>query len=112
MKNLLLITVAFLCLKSNAQKQPFPANVVFNNGLMPSAKNSQDAKTNYDTWKTNFVEGCSNGRYRVKFDSFLKFAFYILENQHKNDVLFLNNNPKKLKLKYLHKTLWLQYPLH
>jgi endo-1,4-beta-D-glucanase Y len=69
MKNLLLITVAFLCLKSNAQKQPFPANVVFNNGLMPSAKNSQDAKNNYDTWKTNFVEGCSNGRYRVKFDS-------------------------------------------
>ncbi|WP_433814493.1 glycosyl hydrolase family 8 [Flavobacterium johnsoniae] len=69
MKNLLLITVAFLCLESNAQKQPFPANVVFNNGLMPSAKNSEDAKTNYDTWKTNFVEGCSNGRYRVKFDS-------------------------------------------
>lgn len=69
MKNLLLITVAFLCLESNAQKQPFPANVVFNNGLMPSAKNSQDAKNNYDTWKTNFVEGCSNGRYRVKFDS-------------------------------------------
>lgn len=69
MKNLLLITVAFLCLKSYAQKQPFPANVVFNNGLMPSAKNSQDAKNNYDTWKTNFVEACSNGRYRVKFDS-------------------------------------------
>ncbi len=69
MKNLLLITVAFLCLKSNAQKQPFPANVVFNNGLMPSAKNSQDTQNNYDTWKKNFVEGCSNGRYRVKFDS-------------------------------------------
>lgn len=69
MKNLLLITVAFLCLKSTAQKQPFPANVVFNNGLMPSAKNSEDAKSNYDTWKTNFVEACSNGRYRVKFDN-------------------------------------------
>lgn len=69
MKNLLLITVAFLCLKSNAQKQPFPANAVFNNGLMPTIKNSQDAKNNYDTWKTNFVEACSNGRYRVKFDS-------------------------------------------
>lgn len=69
MKNLLLITVAFLCLKSNAQKQPFPANAVFNNGLMPTVKNSQDAKNNYDTWKTNFVEACSNGRYRVKFDS-------------------------------------------
>ncbi|MCP2026407.1 endo-1,4-beta-D-glucanase Y [Flavobacterium sp. HSC-32F16] len=69
MKNLLLITVAFLCLKSNAQKQPFPANVVFNNGLMPTAKNSQDAKTNYDTWKINFVEACYNERYRVKFDN-------------------------------------------
>jgi len=69
MKNLLLITVAFLCLKSNAQKQPFPANVVFNNGLMASTKNSQDAKANYDTWKINFTENCSNGRWRVKFDN-------------------------------------------
>ncbi|KRD62872.1 licheninase [Flavobacterium sp. Root935] len=69
MKNLLLITVAFLCLKSNAQKQPFPANVVFANGLMPSPKNSLDAQNNYDIWKNNFVESCSNGRYRVKFDT-------------------------------------------
>jgi endo-1,4-beta-D-glucanase Y len=69
MKNLFLITVAFLCLKSLAQKQPFPANVIFTNGLMASTKNSQDAKTNYDIWKTNFVEACSNGRYRVKFDN-------------------------------------------
>ena len=69
MKNLLLITVAFLCFKSNAQKQPFPANVKFANGLMASTKNSLDAKANYDTWKSNFVEGCSNGRYRVKFDT-------------------------------------------
>lgn len=68
MKNLLLVTVAFLCLKSYAQKQPFPANVQFANGLMASTKNSQDAKANYDTWKINFVEACSNGRYRVKFD--------------------------------------------
>lgn len=69
MKNLLLITVAFLCLKSYAQKQPFPANVVFSNGLMPTSKNSQDAKNNYDIWKANFVEACSNERYRVKFDN-------------------------------------------
>ncbi|RKR10221.1 putative secreted protein (Por secretion system target) [Flavobacterium sp. 90] len=68
MKNLLLITVAFLCLKSYSQKQPFPANVVFTNGLMATNKNSQDAQNNYDTWKTNFVEACSNGRYRIKFD--------------------------------------------
>lgn len=68
MKNLLLITVAFLCLKSYAQTQPFPANVVFANGLMASNKNSQDALNNYNTWKTNFVESCSNGRYRIKFD--------------------------------------------
>ncbi|MBS7230456.1 T9SS type A sorting domain-containing protein [Flavobacterium psychroterrae] len=69
MKNLLLITVAFLCLKSNAQKQPFPANIVFANGLMASSKNGQDAQNNYNTWKTNFVEACSNGRYRIKFDN-------------------------------------------
>ncbi|MEO8534324.1 MAG: glycosyl hydrolase family 8 [Flavobacterium sp.] len=69
MKNLLLISIAFLCLKSNAQKQSFPANVVFNNGIMASSKNSQDALNNYNIWKTNFVEACSNGRYRIKFDN-------------------------------------------
>ncbi|MBF4483655.1 glycosyl hydrolase family 8 [Flavobacterium sp. CSZ] len=69
MKNLLVITVAFLCLKSYAQKQPFPANAVFANGLMPTNKNGQDAKNNYDIWRANFVEACSNGRYRVKFDN-------------------------------------------
>ncbi|MFH6992853.1 glycosyl hydrolase family 8 [Flavobacterium sp. FlaQc-48] len=69
MKNLLLITVAFLCLKSYAQKQPFPANVAFTNGLMASNKNSLDAQNNYNIWKTNFVEACSNGRYRIKFDN-------------------------------------------
>lgn len=68
MKNLLLITVAFLCLKSYAQKQPFPANVVFTNGLMASNKNSLDAQNNYKIWKDNFVTSCSNGRFRVKFD--------------------------------------------
>ncbi|AXB55924.1 glycosyl hydrolase family 8 [Flavobacterium fluviale] len=68
MKNLLLITVAFWCLESNAQKQSFPANIKFDHGLMASTKNSLDAQNNYDLWKTNFVETCSNGRYRVKFD--------------------------------------------
>ena len=68
MKNLLLITVAFLCLKSYAQKQPFPANVVFTNGLMASNKNALDAQNNYKIWKDNFVTICSNGRFRVKFD--------------------------------------------
>lgn len=69
MKNLLLISIAFLCLKSYSQKQSFPANVVFNNGIMASSRNSQDALNNYNIWKTNFVEACSNGRYRIKFDN-------------------------------------------
>jgi endo-1,4-beta-D-glucanase Y len=51
-----------------AQTQSFPANKTYGNGLMPTNKNSQDAVSNYNTWKTNFVEACSNGRYRVKFD--------------------------------------------
>jgi endo-1,4-beta-D-glucanase Y len=68
MKNLLFVSIAFLCLKSYAQTQPFPANKVYTNGIMAANKNSQDAKANYDTWKTNFVEACSNGRYRIKFD--------------------------------------------
>lgn len=70
MKNLLLVSIAFLCLKSNSQTptQPFPANKVYGNGLMATNKNSQDAQTNYDTWKNNFVADCTNGRKRIKFD--------------------------------------------
>ena len=69
MKNLLLITVALLCFKSNAQKQPFPANFVFTNGLMASTRNSLDAQNNYKIWKDNFVTSCSNNRFRIKFDN-------------------------------------------
>ncbi|MEN2398499.1 glycosyl hydrolase family 8 [Flavobacterium sp. MC2016-06] len=69
MKNLLLVSIAFLCLKSYSQKQSFPANVVFSNGIMATSKNSQNALDNYNIWKTNFVEACSNGRYRIKFDN-------------------------------------------
>ncbi|WP_456313703.1 glycosyl hydrolase family 8 [Pseudomonas shirazensis] len=70
MKNLLFCSIAFLCLKSYAQTpaQPFPANKVYGNGLMATNKNSQDAKTNYETWKNNFVADCSNNRKRIKFD--------------------------------------------
>nr|WP_315224240.1 glycosyl hydrolase family 8 [uncultured Flavobacterium sp.] len=68
MKNLLLIGTMLLCLLSYSQTQPFPANITFQNGIMASSKNSQDAVNNYTIWKTNFVESCSNGRYRIKFD--------------------------------------------
>ncbi|MBP4136951.1 glycosyl hydrolase family 8 [Flavobacterium geliluteum] len=51
-----------------AQTQPFPANKTYSQGLMPSNRNTQDAITNYAIWKTNFLEQCANGRYRVKFD--------------------------------------------
>ncbi|MCI9846117.1 glycosyl hydrolase family 8 [Flavobacterium pectinovorum] len=70
MKNLFLLVSFFLCIENYSQAtKPFPANIVFSNGLMATSKNSQDAKTNYDTWKINFVEPCTNGRYRVKFDN-------------------------------------------
>ena len=52
-----------------AQTQPFPANLTFSNGLMPTNKNDADASSSYKTWKTNFIEACSNGRYRVRFDN-------------------------------------------
>jgi endo-1,4-beta-D-glucanase Y len=69
MKNLFLLVSIFVCIKSYSQTKPFPANIVFNNGLMANSKSSQDAKANYDTWKSNFVEVCNNNRYRVKFNS-------------------------------------------
>lgn len=55
--------------EGQSQTQPFPANKVHGNGLMASAKNHTDASESYDTWKDKFVEPCSNGRYRVKFDN-------------------------------------------
>ncbi len=52
-----------------AQTQSFPANKTYSYGLIPSNRNGQDAVNNYNTWKTNFIEACSNGRLRVKFDN-------------------------------------------
>lgn len=52
-----------------SQTKPFPANVNYGNGLTAASKNSQDASASYDIWKTNFIEACSNGRFRVKFDN-------------------------------------------
>jgi len=69
MKNLLFVMAFLLAAESQSQTQPFPANKVYGNGLMATSKNSQDAQNNYNTWKTNFVEECNNGRYRVKFDN-------------------------------------------
>ncbi|KFF07425.1 glycosyl hydrolase family 8 [Flavobacterium reichenbachii] len=69
MKNLLLFSIAFLCLESYSQKQSFPASTVYSYGIMAGTKNSQDAVTNYQLWKSNFVEKCNNARYRVKFDT-------------------------------------------
>lgn len=69
MKNLFLLVTIFLCLENYSQTKPFPANIVFNNGLMATNKNSLDATDNYNTWKSNFTEACSNGRWRVKFNS-------------------------------------------
>ncbi|MFD2942282.1 glycosyl hydrolase family 8 [Flavobacterium notoginsengisoli] len=69
MKNLFFVIAFLLAIESQSQTQSFPANKVYGNGLMAVPRNSQDAQTNYDTWKMNFTEPCSNGRYRVKFDN-------------------------------------------
>jgi endo-1,4-beta-D-glucanase Y len=66
------VTFIILLLFLNAnysQTQSFPANKVFNYGLMAANRNSQNALDSYNTWKTNFIEACSNNRYRVKFDN-------------------------------------------
>ena len=69
MKFFLSILLCFITLSGQAQTQTFPANKVFSYGLMASNKSSQDALNAYTTWKTNFAEACTNGRYRVKFDT-------------------------------------------
>ena len=52
-----------------AQNFPFPQNKVYDHGLMPTNASAQDAQRAYNTWKSNFLTTCSNGRYRVKFDN-------------------------------------------
>jgi endoglucanase len=69
LKKSMVVLGCFFCASTYAQTQSFPANKVFSYGLMASNKNAQDASENYDIWKTNFIETCSNGRYRVKFDA-------------------------------------------
>lgn len=68
MKKIFLFTMFICGVGAFSQTQSFPANKSYSNGLMATSKNSQDAKDSYDIWKTNFVESCSNSRYRVKFD--------------------------------------------
>ncbi len=62
------IFLAFLNITAFAQTQSFPANKTYPYGLMATNKNGQDAAANYSTWKTNYLEACNNGRFRVKFD--------------------------------------------
>ena len=69
MKKTILLFLLLCSAFVNSQTQPFPANKTYSNGLMASSKNSQDVSDSYVTWKFNFVEGCTNGRYRVKFDN-------------------------------------------
>jgi endoglucanase len=69
LKKSMVVLGCFFCASTYAQTQSFPANKVFSYGLMASNKNAQDASDSYDIWKTNFIEACSNGRYRVKFDA-------------------------------------------
>jgi endoglucanase len=68
MKNLFLIAFLISFNFTFPQTKPFPANENYDNGLIATTKNSQDASDSYSIWKTNFVEACANGRYRVKFD--------------------------------------------
>ncbi|WP_348800181.1 glycosyl hydrolase family 8 [Flavobacterium adhaerens] len=69
MKKILLLLTLCSAAFINAQTKPFPANTTYANGLLPNTKNSQDVTESYNTWKTNFVETCSNNRYRIKFDT-------------------------------------------
>lgn len=69
-KNTLLLTLLCLSvLQINAQNFPFPQNRQYKFGLMASNRSAQDARKAYNTWKTNFLTTCGNGRYRVKFDN-------------------------------------------
>ncbi|MBK0369621.1 glycosyl hydrolase family 8 [Flavobacterium agrisoli] len=69
MKKIIVLALLLCGYISHSQTQSFPANKTYANGIMATTKNSQDALESYSVWKTNFVESCSNGRYRIKFDT-------------------------------------------
>jgi endoglucanase len=66
---LLHFVIVIFSITAYGQTQAFPANKTFSYGIMAANRNSQDALDSYNTWKTNFVEACNNGRFRVKFDN-------------------------------------------
>ena len=68
LKRITALVVAISFNSTFAQTQPFPANLTFSHGLMASNKSDADATASYNLWKTNHVESCANGRFRVKFD--------------------------------------------
>lgn len=65
---LFLLGLLFILTESVGQNYPFPQTRTYSFGLMPGNKSGSDAQSAYNTWKSNFVTACSNGRYRVKFD--------------------------------------------
>ncbi|OJJ19220.1 hypothetical protein BKI52_20630 [marine bacterium AO1-C] len=65
----LLVLMCLLNIQTQAQNFPFPQNKVYAYGLKPQNASAQDAQKAYNTWKTNFLTPCANGRYRVKFDN-------------------------------------------
>jgi endo-1,4-beta-D-glucanase Y len=69
MKKIVSLVAIFMALSGQSQTQSFPADKTFSYGLMASNKSSDDALAAYTTWKTNFVESCTDGSYRVKFDT-------------------------------------------
>ena len=69
MKNTFLLVILTCFTFAFSQTSPFPANQIYSYGLMATSKNNQDLKDSYTIWKTNFVESCNNGRFRVKFDA-------------------------------------------
>ena len=48
---------------------PFPQTVVYTNGATPGTVSSADARTAYQSWKTNYLETCPNGNVWVRFDN-------------------------------------------
>lgn len=53
-----------------AQNRPFPQNVVYPHGFRTTRLTADDARTQYDLWKTRYLKtDCGNGNIRVEFGS-------------------------------------------
>jgi endo-1,4-beta-D-glucanase Y len=71
MKKIACITLSLFYLSGliSAQQRPFPQNIKYPYGFIPTTLNSDWVKSEYDRWKSALFSSCSNGEKYIKTDN-------------------------------------------